>query len=132
MCGAGFIIWYKNIKLYSGSEFISENNTNNFAEYYALLIALKKCNELNIKNIIIKSDSEFVTKKLTTVEFIDIESYNNLDTSIELELNNFKSYKIIHISCEKNKDANNLANKAITDFIVTKLHNKSNNSYIEC
>ena len=130
-CGAGFIIWNKNIKLYYGSELISINNTTDYAEYYALFIALKKCNELNVKNIIIKCDSELVIKqfnkenKINLIDNVLLPLYNK----VESELNNFITYKFIHISCEKNKAADILANNAVSEYIISKAQSEYTNSY---
>ena len=118
LCGAGFVIWNNDIKIFTGSEFISKNNTNDFAEYYALLIALKKCNELKIQNIIIKGDSELVIKQLNKEYNIQETNLLPLYNSVLHELNNFQSFKFIHIPCEKNKDADFAANKAITEYII--------------
>jgi len=132
LCGAGFVIWYNNIKLYKGSEFISNNNTNNYAEYYALLIALKKCNELNIKNLIIKSESELIIKQFNNLYDINKENMSPtilvpLHNAISDELEKFNLFKFIHISCEKNTDANLLATQSISDYIVSNNFNAALN-----
>jgi len=127
-CGAGFIIWNKNIKLYYGSELISTNNTLDYAEYYALLIALRKCKELNVKNIIIKGDSELVIKQLNKENNIDT-TFLPLYNEIETELNNFITYKFIHISWENNKAADTLANNAVSEYIISKAQQEYSHSY---
>ena len=63
-CGAGFVIYENNDIIYRESIFLTEYGTNNFAEYGALILALKKCIELNIKDISIFGDSLIVIKQI--------------------------------------------------------------------
>ena len=118
-----FVIWYNNVKVYKGAEFISDNNTKNYAEYYALLIALKKCNELNIKNLIIKCHSELIIqqfnkKNINPVALAPLYLVT-IHNAISDELTKLFSFKFIHISYENNKDASFLANQSVSDYIVS-------------
>jgi deoxyguanosine kinase len=118
--GAGFSIWDNNIKIYGGSEFISRNNTRIYAEYYALFTALKKCEELNIKNVIIKSSSDAIIHILESGDFVhNKQDLYPLYETILKKLETFMRYQLIQIPYEKNIDANNLAEQAITSYIVT-------------
>ena len=126
---ASFIIWNNNnnnIKLYEGTEFVSYNNTKEFSTYYALLSVLNKCIDLNIENIIIKSDSESLIYQFTN-KFQD----NNLNiyslyNQIIHKLKHFSNYKFVHINNNENKEANFLANKMISDYYITKHRNLYN------
>ena len=45
-CGAGFVIYKDNEKIYEGKKYIAVHNTNNFAEYSALILGLERmCQE---------------------------------------------------------------------------------------
>ena len=125
LCGAGFVIWNNDNKIFSGSQFLSKSNTNNFAEYSALIYALKKCNELNIKHLIIKGDCELVIKQASGEYNVNSTNLITLRTCVVNELANFTAFKFIHIPRNENKDADLLANQAIDDEL------KNEHEYME-
>jgi ribonuclease HI/thymidylate kinase len=117
-CGAGFVI-YKNDKIiHKGNQYISKYNTNNYAEYSALIIALQVCISLNIKSIDIFGDSLLVIKQLSKEYTISSDNLITLYHITNTLLENFDNYTLQHIPREKNKEADALANKAINDQII--------------
>jgi len=112
-CGAGFLIYLGRKTIFEGNKFVSKNNTNNFAEYSALLIALEKCVDLNIKNIIIRGDSKLVIKQLNREFNINSDNLVPIYDKILDILSEFNSFKLEHICRDKNKRADQLANLAI-------------------
>jgi deoxyadenosine/deoxycytidine kinase/ribonuclease HI len=118
LCGAGFVIWKNNEIMFKGKQFISESNTNNYAEYSALIIGLEYCNKNNIKNLIIEGDSLLVIKQLK--KEYKIESSNLLplyNKCIDL-LQSINSVEFNHIKRDKNSDADKLANEAINEYLA--------------
>ena len=117
-CGAGFIIYQQNNIIYEGSVFITKEGTNNFAEYAALILALQKCIELNINSINILGDSKLVIKQLKKEYKVSsdnlLKSYNRANSLLE----NLENYKLEHIPREENKEAANLANKALDKYLA--------------
>ena len=97
ICGAGYVIYKDDEILYKYYKLVSLNNTNNFAEYTALLIGLKKVIELEINNINIEGDSELIIKQLNKI--YDIKSPNLLPIYNEIigELIYFDSFTFKHI-----------------------------------
>jgi len=115
-CGAGFVIW-KNKEIFKeGKHFVSKSNTNNYAEYCALLMALKACTAHNIKNVIVKGDSELVIKQINKEYKITSQNLILLHSVIMDEIYGMNYIKFIHISREKNGDADRLANLAINKW----------------
>ena len=112
-CGAGFVIYLCGKTIFEGNQFISKKNTNNFAEYSALLIALEKCIDLNIKNIIIRGDSKLVIKQLNKEFNINSDNLVPIYDKILDILSEFNSFKLEHIYRDKNQRADQLANLAI-------------------
>ncbi len=102
------------------SEYLGDNLTNNEAEYQSVIFALKKFKALFGKELAkkseieVKSDSELLVKQLNS-------QYKILDEKIQplfLEVWNlrfdFKKIKFKRIPREKNKEADRLANEALS------------------
>ena len=120
-CGAGYVIWKNSEIYYQDKHYVSNNNTNNFAEYTALLVGLVKCNALKIKKIIIKGDSNLVVKQIKKEYKIQSENLTTLFNKVNDELDKLDEYEIYHIPREKNTDADRLANLAINKIGKLKL-----------
>lgn len=89
------------------------HQTNNFAEYEALLFALKQAIKLNLKDITIYSDSELLVmqmKGIYKVKSSNLKSSFEKAKSLCQKLNNIE---FIYIPREKNKEADKLANLAM-------------------
>jgi len=112
-CGAGFVIYKNNNIIYEGNQFISELNTNNYAEYSALILALQACVSLNIKSVDIYGDSLLVIKQLSKEYKVSSDNLITLYHTANTLLEKFDNYTLGHIPREKNKEADALANKAI-------------------
>jgi ribonuclease HI len=87
--------------------------TNNFAEYSALLTALRfavfsRCDELQVF-----ADSELVVKQIKGEYQVKNESIRVLYDSALRWINLIPSFKISHIRRENNKEADKLANLAM-------------------
>jgi ribonuclease HI len=107
----------QEIKKYG--EYIGDKTTNNEAEYFAVIFALKKFKALFGKELAkntdveIRSDSELLVKQMNA-------QYKVLDEKIQpmfIEIWNlkldFKSVKFKNIPRERNKEADRLANEAL-------------------
>ena len=117
LCGAGYVIWKNGEVFYEGKQFLDDHNTNNFAEYKALVVGLNKCIELNIKNIHIKGDSLLVVKQINKEYKINAENLLPLYATVMDLLNNINMSSCIHIERNQNKFADRLANEAINDHL---------------
>ena len=117
ICGAGYVIWKNGDVFYEGKQFLDHHNTNNFAEYKALVVGLTKCIELNVKNIHIKGDSLLVVKQINKEYKINAENLLPLYNEAMELLPNIKLGSCIHIERSQNKLADKLANEAIDDHL---------------
>jgi len=103
------------------SEYLGDCITNNYAEYEAVIFALKKFKSLFGKplsaqsDITIKSDSELVIKQLNGEYRLQDEKIQKLFIEIWNLKFDFKSVKFKHISRTKNKEADRLVNEVL-DF----------------
>lgn len=87
--------------------------TNNFAEYSAIISALKKAKELGATEVECLADSKLVIEQLSghwkvkepTIQKLFIEAWN--------ALHQFKPYSLKHIMREKNTQADAEVNKVL-------------------
>src|SRR6185436_19512227 len=93
------------------SEYLG-NGTNNFAEYSALLIALRfavysRCTELKVM-----ADSELVVKQINGEYKVKNEGIQILHEAAKRWIALVPEFSIHHVYREDNKEADKLANKA--------------------
>jgi ribonuclease HI len=101
----------KNISAYIGS------NTNNFAEYTALIFALQEALKMQAQRLRINTDSELLARQLNREYKIKHPNLIGLFRQAENLLSGFRQVEIISVPRENNKGADKLANKAIKDFL---------------
>ncbi len=92
--------------------FIGET-TNNVAEYTAICRALEAIKSLGAEQITIYSDSELLVKQLNGQYKIKSDNIKPFFMQAVELLDNFESWEIKHIVREKNKQADELVNRAL-------------------
>ena len=103
------------------SQFLGDRKTNNEAEYQALIFALKKVKQLTgkkkAKEAILNcyADSELMVKQLTHQYKLNNEEIKKAFLEIWNLMLDFKEVKFKHITRDKNKEADLLANKAMDE-----------------
>ena len=91
--------------------------TNNMAEYAALLLGLKAAKKRKIKFLMILADSELMVRQIQGVYQVKNPTLKkNYDTAMKYL--RYFNYTISHIRREKNKIADQLANKAIDEYLT--------------
>ncbi len=112
--GIGFVIKSKS-KEERFSSYIGVT-TNNFAEYQALVAALKRARQLGARAVEIKSDSELMVKQLKgeyKVKSANLKELHELSVKLAKE---FCSFAIEHVGRDFNKEADKLAKGAIIEY----------------
>lgn len=89
--------------------------TNNIAEYNALILALERLKELNIKEATIKSDSLLLVSQLNGKYAIRNTNIRKLFRVYMSLVINFDRITVQHIPRALNKEADKLANLAINE-----------------
>lgn len=92
--------------------FLGEN-TNNVAEYQALICALEKAQELGADQVEIHTDSELVQRQVTGVYKVRKPHLIPLFDQVRRLAGGFDSFAIHHVRRENNKQADALANRAM-------------------
>jgi len=101
----------REIKKYLGTQ------TNNQAEYTALITALESANDLKDKQIKIFTDSLLVANQINGVWKVRHPEILTLNKKAKHLLQNFKNITIQHIPRELNHEADRLANLAIDEYL---------------
>jgi len=112
--GAGFVLYQGSREIVTKSEFIGDNETNNVAEYHALVIGLKKALSYGVRRLTVYGDSLLVIKQVTgkyKVNSHHLKQY--YDYAIELA-KQFEFIRFEHVLREKNKRADELANLSLS------------------
>lgn len=100
--------------LYEEASALGEK-TNNYAEYSAVLKALKLSAANKIKSLTLKSDSEFLIKQLKGLYKVRSENIKNLYKKCKLYENRISKVEFQHVRREYNKRADELANLVLDD-----------------
>jgi ribonuclease HI len=108
-----FIIYdYDNKKIQQKSEYIG-NNTNNYAEYLAILKALINVKKYNPSEVNIYTDSNLAYNQINGFWKVKDSKLKDLILEIKKEILNYKNFRIFYIPREKNKEADSLVNKEL-------------------
>lgn len=93
-------------------KFLGEN-TNNFAEYMALILGLKRAKAMGIKELEVFGDSELVVKQVNGDYQVKAENLKPLHAEARLLLRGFADATIQHVRREENGAADEMSNRAI-------------------
>jgi ribonuclease HI len=108
--GAGSVLYRGEFEISSKSEFVGSKETNNVAEYCALIMGLKDTLSLGVRNITVRCDNLLIIKQITGKYKVNSSvMMNYYDRVIDLA-KQFKYIDFEHIPREKNKRADQLAN----------------------
>ena len=125
LCGSGYVIHYcsnswdidSQSKSITGGEIVSLNETNNYAEYKALILALECALNLKFTDIKVQGDSKLVINQVQGIWRCG-DKLHDLYVDASLLLGKFNSCIIEHIPREKNKIADNMANKLMNQYTI--------------
>jgi len=108
--GAGAVLYLNNKEIWSKSKYIGKHQTNNYAEYYGMIIGLREAIKREIKDIYVEGDSDLVIKQMLGEYKVKSKNLKDLFKEAKrLELQfNFIDFK--HIYRDKNERADELAN----------------------
>lgn len=110
---AGFVICDDAGKPLRARAFYLGETTNNVAEYTALIKALESAGELGATDVTVYADSELMIKQLKGAYKVKSDLIRPLfDRADELR-SGFESFAAVHVTRDKNKEADRLVNKAL-------------------
>ncbi len=115
-CGIGYLIYdngrcVKKESLYLGVQ------SNNFAEYMALIFPLLEVISMGQKEVEVFSDSQLICEQINGNFKVKNQNLYPLYILAKALISKLSKFKITHIEREKNHEADNLAKQA-TGFLV--------------
>lgn len=110
---AAFLLKDENKKNILEKAIYLGEKTNNFAEYTAVIEALKDAKKFNAEEIKLFTDSELLVKQVTGKYKVKSEQIMPLFQKVIELINDYKSCEIKHITRDKNKEADSLVNQAL-------------------
>jgi len=116
--GAGVVIYDGEKKVAELKKYLGDRQTNNWAEYEALILALQEVKKRGLagKPIEIRMDSELIVKQIGGEYQVKEETLWPQYMKVHnLLVANFSTYQFVHIPREKNKEADKLVNEAIDE-----------------
>ncbi len=87
--------------------------TNNQAEYWALLLALREAKRLGGQSIQVFTDSELLERQVRGLYRVKAMNLKGLHRAVLKDLGGFRSFQIESVPREENQEADRLANQAI-------------------
>lgn len=115
LAGIGIYICENNKVLLEEKEYLGEK-TNNEAEYLSLIIGLQRALEFG-RNVSVVSDSELIVNQVKGTYKAKQPHLKDLLIKAKEEIIKFDYFEIKHTRRENNKEADNLANEAIDEFL---------------
>lgn len=89
--------------------------TNNFAEYQAMILALQSLLLLKAKRVLLRADSQLMVRQMLGEYKVKHEGIKPLYTEAKALQKQFESVSFEHIPREQNAEADQLANDAIDE-----------------
>ena len=122
--GAGAVLLCDGKEVWWGTKFLGTDKTNNFAEYSGLILGLNEASRLNIKNLVVYGDSNFVVEQIKGNYKVKSESLRHLYEEAVGYISNIPDFKISHIPREQNQRADFLSNQAMDSLTSTSSWNR--------
>ena len=91
------------------------DSTNNVAEYWGLILGLKRAKAMGIKELEVYSDSELLVKQLAGDYAVKAEHLRPLHDEAQALLKAFSFIQVRHIPREENAAADQMSNRAIDE-----------------
>ncbi len=113
--GAGVVIYENGEKKAEVAAFLGEKQTNNWAEYEAVIIAFGKLLEMGLRDhdITFKLDSQLVVEQIKGNWKIKEPTLKSQALKVHELMKDFHRVSFTHVPREENKEADKLVNQAI-------------------
>ena len=117
--GAGIVIYEGEKKISELKQYLGERQTNNWAEYEAVAIALTEAKRLGFSEraLEIRMDSMLVVEQLMGNWKIKEPALKMQATKVRALLSYFPDSKFVHVRRELNAEADALVNEALDEAV---------------
>lgn len=115
--GAGVVFYENGKKMNEVKQFLGEKQTNNWAEYEAVVIALLQALEMGLigKDLTFRLDSKLVVEQVSGNWKIKEPTLRVQAEKVRKLLENFGTVHFTHVPREENTEADRLVNEAIDE-----------------
>ena len=101
-----------------GAELLAEGRrigiaTNNVAEYRGVIAVLERVRDLGIKEVELRLDSELIVEQLNGRYRVRQPKLAALKKEVDRLSREFRELRVVHVSRERNREADKLANEAL-------------------
>jgi len=117
ICGIGYAIYMFDELIYKDNAIVSDYNSNNFAEYQALIYGLRKAKELNIYKLHVQGDSKIIIGQVQGDYKVKCNELKPLYNTVKELEKNFDNISYEHIYRNFNKFTDSLVNEALNNYI---------------
>jgi ribonuclease HI len=90
--------------------------TNNYAEYTALVHALRLLSSFNLARLRVFSDSDLMVQQLKGNYRVKEPHLKSLYAQVTSMLGRYRDWHVDHVPREENREADELANQALDDY----------------
>ena len=111
--GAGAVLYKDGEEVWGSSKLVGEKVTNNVAEYCGLIMGLQEVFVREIKNILVRGDSQLVIKQMKGEYKVKSSSLVEYYQQAKLLEKYFDKIVFEHVYRDKNKRADELSNMAL-------------------
>ncbi|MGI9549278.1 MAG: ribonuclease HI family protein [Bdellovibrionales bacterium] len=113
-CALGIYVIDSDRKIiYQEGQYLEASNTNNFAEYQAVIYALQLSVKHKVDNVHLYSDSELLVQQINKKYKVKSPNIKPLFEECQKLLLQIPHYTFEHVRREKNTQADALANEAL-------------------
>jgi formyltetrahydrofolate-dependent phosphoribosylglycinamide formyltransferase len=110
---AGFVLNDSSGTQLQAKGYVIGRATNNVAEYTSFVRALEAARKFGPEQLVVFSDSELLVKQINGQYRVKSELIKPFYEQAVILLDGFKSWKVRHITRDKNKQADSLVNQAL-------------------
>jgi ribonuclease HI len=116
--GAGAVI-QTNGKVFELKKFLGQKQTNNWAEYEAVALALAEAKRLGFagRSLEVRMDSKLVVEQISGNWKIKEPTLRPQVAKVHALLADFPEHRFVHIPREKNSEADRLVNEVIDEAL---------------
>ena len=113
--GAGAVLWDEQGRVLERLGKYLGRQTNNVAEYQALLLGVRRAQELGAEELEVVADSELMIRQLSGAYQVRAPALRELHSEALSLLKAFRKVKLVHVPRAQNVEADEMSNRAIDE-----------------
>lgn len=117
LASIGFVLYYDSTVVAKHYSMLNEAYDSNYAEYKALIYALKYASKLQIKDLYVEGDAKIVIDQINNNCNIKYERVKPLHKEVNKLKLDFDFINFEHIYRKYNNYADSLANQALIEYL---------------